>query len=75
MDLRMPVMDGRQAFLAVETMCRERGWEMPAVIFCSGYAPPDAIVHVVARNPIHQILQKPVSNETLVSAVRSRLKA
>jgi CheY-like chemotaxis protein len=73
MDLRMPRMDGRQAFLAIESLCRERGWRMPSVVFCSGYAPPDAVRTVVARDATHALLTKPVSNETLVSVVRSRL--
>ncbi|MBM4144022.1 MAG: response regulator [Lentisphaerae bacterium] len=74
MDLRMPVMDGRQAFVAIENLCRERNWEMPAVVFCSGYAPPEAIRRVVAQSRRHHLLPKPVGNDELVEAVRSRLE-
>jgi len=73
MDLRMPVMDGRQAFMAIESLCGERKWAMPSVIFCSGYAPPDSIRRVVSDSPFHELLSKPVENDVLVDAVRSRL--
>ncbi len=74
MDLRMPVMDGRAAFVAIEEACRKRNWEMPAVVFCTGFAPPDSVRDVVARSSsFHALLAKPVSNEVLVEAVRSRL--
>ena len=73
MDLRMPVMDGRQAFLAIESLCNQRQWEMPSVIFCSGYEPPDSIRRVVASSSCHEILSKPVENDLLIDTVRSRL--
>jgi CheY-like chemotaxis protein len=73
MDLHMPVMDGLHAFLNIETACRERSWEMPAVVFCTGYAPPDTVLKAVGEGGTHCLLQKPVTSETLVKTVASRL--
>lgn len=73
MDLHMPVMDGLNAFLNIESSCRSRGWQMPAVIFCTGYAPPDPVLKAVAGSPAHCLLQKPVTSDVLVKTVASRL--
>lgn len=73
MDLCMPNMDGRVAFDTIHTTCSSRGWEMPSVVFCSGFAPPDAVLELVEHSPQHALLSKPVRGEVLVEAVRSRL--
>jgi CheY-like chemotaxis protein len=73
MDLHMPVMDGLHAFLNIQNACRERRWEMPAVVFCTGYAPPDSVLKAVAEGSVHCLLQKPVTSEALVKTVVSRL--
>jgi two-component system response regulator YesN len=73
MDLHMPVMDGQSAFLALEKRCRESDWEMPRVVFCSGFAPPTSLRERVAHDDTHCLLSKPVANEVLVDAVRRGL--
>jgi len=73
MDLHMPVMDGQAAFCEIEKTCRARNWEMPAVIFCTGFAPPDTVRNVVSSNPMHGLLSKPIGGDVLVEMVRSRL--
>lgn len=74
MDLHMPVMDGRAAFGKIEELCHSRDWEMPAVVFCTGFAPPESVKTVVAENPMHCLLAKPVTGKALVEAVRHRLQ-
>lgn len=73
MDLHMPVMDGQTAFAKIEHVCKKKKWEMSSVVFCTGFAPPDLVKDVVAKSSTHCLLLKPVSNEALVEAVRSRL--
>lgn len=73
MDLHMPVMDGLNAFLNIESSCRSNDWQMPAVVFCTGYAPPDPVLKAVAGSSSHCLLQKPVTSDVLVQAVASRL--
>lgn len=73
MDLRMPVMDGRNAFLEIEKMCVERNWEMPSVVFCTGFAPPGMVLDTVSRDSHHALIRKPVGNDELVSVVKTRL--
>jgi CheY-like chemotaxis protein len=73
MDLHMPVMDGKMAFGELERLCERERWAMPAVVFCTGFAPPDAVKHVVAGDSAHCLLFKPVKEDILVDAVRSRL--
>lgn len=73
MDLHMPVMDGQAAFFKLRDLCSLKNWEMPAVVFCTGYAPPATIRDVVDGDARHCLLSKPVSGETIVEAVKSRL--
>ncbi len=46
---------------------------MPAVIFCTGYAPPKALQDLVARDGHHDLISKPVRADDLVRRVRERL--
>ena len=76
MDLRMPMMDGDQAFYEIEQLCIGRGWDIPRVIFCTGYIPSD---HVLDRIQHHgerfALLHKPVENRVLIASIRERLAA
>ena len=72
-DLFMPVMNGEQAYRGIEQMCQREKWEMPAVVFCTAYNPSRELRNLVAMNPRHAMLQKPVKNDVLVEAIRSRL--
>jgi len=74
LDISMPVMNGEDAFLEVKRICKEKKWEMPAVIFCTGYTPPDSIRQAIAEENIHCYLPKPVTKETIVNAVKNRLE-
>jgi nitrogen-specific signal transduction histidine kinase len=73
MDLHMPVMDGQAAFIEIEKKCREMGWDMPSIIFCSGFSPSPLIHRTVTANPKHMLLAKPVLGDTLVEAIQKRL--
>jgi len=73
MDLNMPVMDGLTAFYEISRMCENHSLAMPSVVFCTGYAPPDAIRKIVRGPGQHLLLSKPVKSEVLVEAIQSRL--
>lgn len=73
MDLKMPVMDGQMAFTQIQNFCKEKNWEMPSVVFCTGFPPPDFVTNIVSKDSTHSLLLKPVSGETLVGAVKERL--
>lgn len=75
MDLHMSVMDGQAAFLRMEKFCQENNWDMPSVIFCTGFAHPETVRSIVVRNSTHCLLSKPVRGEMLLNVVRSRLLA
>lgn len=74
MDLYMPVMDGLTAYTKISELCVRENWEEPAVVFCTGYIPPDSLRSLVITNPDHCLLQKPVLGRTIVEAVRVRLE-
>lgn len=74
MDLHMPVMDGQVAFREIEKLCAANRWEMPSVVFCTGFAPPDSISRVVSGNSLHCLLSKPVPSSVMVDSIRRRLK-
>ena len=73
MDLHMPLMDGHRAFDEMMNWCEARGWETPSVVFCTGFAPPERLKEMLSGTSSHCLLFKPVTNEVLVEAVRSRL--
>ena len=73
MDLHMPVMSGQAAFSKIEQICKSRNWEMPSIVFCTGFAHPDMVKRVVDTNPLHCLLSKPVTSQTLLETVKSRL--
>jgi CheY-like chemotaxis protein len=75
MDLHMPVMTGQKAFQRIKQICADNGWEMPAVIFCTGYAPPEAVQEVVSNESKYSLLQKPVGPEKLVVSVKESFAA
>ncbi|HAS81240.1 MAG TPA: hypothetical protein DCS43_00810 [Verrucomicrobia bacterium] len=74
MDLHMPEMDGQTAFLEIEKHCAQEGWAMPKMVFCTGYAPRDAVKRAISTGDRHTLLNKPVRSEVLVKAVQSRLE-
>jgi two-component system response regulator AtoC len=73
MDLRMPEMDGLQAFGAIQRMCGEKNWEMPPIVFCTGFTPPETVHEVVGDGTYHSLLQKPVDSQQITDAVKDRL--
>jgi two-component system, cell cycle sensor histidine kinase and response regulator CckA len=73
MDLSMPIMNGREAFEEIARICKDRGWEMPAVIFCTGFAPPDVRDLILKGHPENTLLTKPVSTAQVVKAVEESL--
>ena len=75
MDLRMPVMDGLQAFLSIERMCHDENIQMPAVVFCTGFSPPETVNQIVASGQRHILLRKPPQSADLVQAITASLKA
>ncbi len=74
MDLHMPVMDGQAAFFEIEKYCTEHGFEMPAIILCTGYAPQAPLRHAIEAQERHVLLNKPVQSDLLVKVVRERLE-
>ena len=73
MDLHMPVMDGQTAFIKIQKLCEAKKWDMPSVVFCTGFAPPDVVRGVVAEDARHCILAKPVSGQVLTDTIKDRL--
>ena len=73
MDLHMPVMDGERAFDEIMKICSSDSREMPSIVFCTGYIPSENLRKIVSENPIHCILQKPISNDKLLETLKKRL--
>lgn len=73
MDVRMPELDGIKAFDEIMQVCKEENIEEPAVIFCTGYEPSDALRRRIVSQPQHGVLRKPSKSEDLIEALRSRI--
>ena len=74
LDISMPVMDGEEAYHEIRKICKGGKWEMPAVIFCTGYTPPESIRRVLETEQAHCYLPKPVTGDVLVDAVKNRME-
>ncbi len=73
LDLHMPLMDGEDSFYEIRDMCENENFEMPSIIFITAYDPTRVVRNIVSKDPTHCMLKKPISNDLLVSTVRSRL--
>jgi CheY-like chemotaxis protein len=73
MDLHMPVLDGEAAFVQINDICTENNWEMPSVVFCTGYDPSHELQNTIEGNPLHCVLRKPVSNDKLTETIKRHL--
>lgn len=73
MDLHMPVMDGRMAFDTIRKMCARWTWEMPNVVFCSGFIPSEDIRRALSWGGRYAVLTKPVKLDVLVREVGQAL--
>jgi CheY-like chemotaxis protein len=73
MDLHMPGMDGLAAFQQIEIFCKKKGWEMPVVLFCTAFTPPDALKAIVQEGSLHSLLRKPLTLSQMVNAIRAAL--
>ncbi|MDI6775135.1 MAG: response regulator [Verrucomicrobiota bacterium] len=74
MDIHMPVMDGAQAEYEIREFCEEREIPEPAIIFCTGYLPPDGVREIVETNPCCSLLLKPIAMDTLIKEIERRLE-
>lgn len=75
MDLHMPTMDGVRAFEEIRNRCGQNGWQMPDVIFCTGYAVPQVLNRILESDSRHTLLCKPVRASELVQRVREHMPA
>ncbi len=70
MDLHMPIMDGRQAFVKLDAYCKAEKIPLPSVIFCTGFALPEFLKEIVSDSGPHTLLQKPVRPDVLVKTIQ-----
>jgi len=75
MDIRMPLMDGLQAFLTIERECKEKNVQIPAFVFCTGFSPPDAVSQIIASRKRHILLLKPPQSAALLQAITASLQS
>lgn len=74
MDCQMPVADGVYAFESIRAEFQQRGWPLPAFLFCTGFTLPEALRKVVAEDSRHAYLPKPIQAEALIEETGRRLK-
>jgi len=73
MDIYLPVMNGLEAYNQIELQCSVSKWQMPRMVFCSGFFPSATLKGIVEANPEHCILHKPVRNELLIETIKERM--
>lgn len=65
----MPRMGGEAAYVQIEAVCREKFWEIPTVIICTGFDGKNAIPRMLEKDDRHTCLFKPVLKEELIDEV------
>jgi CheY-like chemotaxis protein len=73
MDLNMPVMDGQAAFDQIRSICLAKDWEMPSIVFCTGFAIPNSVQSIIKENARHQLLIKPITGRKMTETLQTRL--
>ena len=73
MDVSMPIMNGEQAFEEIKAMCGKTGHRLPAFVFCTGFVVSESLQAIVSEDPTRSCLQKPLSINDLIGAVRKHL--
>ncbi len=73
LDLLMPVVNGEEAFAEISEFCEQAKWQMPSVLFCSGFALPEPVRDRLKEDRIHRVVQKPVNRAVLIEAVEQCL--
>lgn len=69
MDSMMPMVNGEQAYDEILTYCERNRWQMPHIIFCTGFVPTEKITGIIGDGGQHALLPKPVRQTELVDAV------
>jgi CheY-like chemotaxis protein len=73
MDLHMPVLNGLDAYERIEQFCGESSWEVPGIVFCTGFTPPSNIARVLGDDRRTCLIRKPVTAGDLLKNIRSFL--
>ncbi len=73
MDIHMPNMDGISAYHKIHQLCQDEMCDMPGVIFCTGFAPPDKMRRILAENSNNGFLPKPISPDALIGAIKTSM--
>lgn len=73
MDVRMPLMDGIEAFHEIDEMCTKNKWKLPKVVFCTGFAPPHSLEGIIQEKGA-TLLQKPATSQRLVAEIRKHME-
>jgi CheY-like chemotaxis protein len=72
-DVMMPQMDGPSTFSKIYELCRELGWEPPAVIFCTGFAPSPDLGITVPPGCKSFVIHKPIASDVLIATIQACL--
>lgn len=73
MDVSMPVMNGESAFAEIKAECDRQQWQVPSVIFCTGFVISESLAEIVGDGSKHACLEKPLTMANLIAAVKNRL--
>jgi CheY-like chemotaxis protein len=72
-DVNMPVMGGEKAFEEIQKICNAENLKIPCFVFCSGADESASIKKIIAEDPRHSVLRKPVDPDDLVRILKDRL--
>jgi PAS domain S-box-containing protein len=69
MDSMMPIVNGEKAYDEIAAYCELNNWQMPHIIFCTGFVPTEKITGIIGNGGQHALLPKPVRQAELVEVV------
>jgi PAS domain S-box-containing protein len=71
MDINIPEMNGIELYNAIKALSQRNLWEVPYVIFCTGFSSPPELTEIITNENKHILLTKPITGSVLVKAIEN----
>jgi len=74
LDINLGAVNGENVYRQIRGWCDAHEWEMPRIIFCTGYTPSPVLKRLVEPG-VNRLMLKPAGTEVVVGTVQEVLTA